>query len=108
MTRFLRWIRNQRGAVEPGRNLGVPGVRVATASINPGALAAVTAVNVDTGILADAVDLVVPIPAPTLEARLVLQSAFVSGGTVQARFTNQSAAAATGGALTHTFLIYER
>lgn len=88
--------------------VGVPGVRVATANITPGALAAVTAIDVDTLIPADAADLIVAIPAATLEARLVIDGCFVSAGTVRARFKNQSAAAATGGLLTHTFLIFER
>lgn len=92
---------------EQGISRGVPGVRVATASINPGALAATTAVDVDTGIVASADDRVVGIAAPTLEARLVLQTCFVTANTVRARFTNQSALAAVGGALVHTFIIFE-
>lgn len=88
-------------------SVGVPGVRVVTASLNPGALAATTAVDVDTGIVADAKDTVVGIAAAALEVRLILDGTFVSAGTVRARFKNQSALAATGGALTHTFLIFE-
>lgn len=86
---------------------GVPGVRVATASVNPGALAAVTAVDVDTGILADATDTVIGNAAPMREARLIQDGCFVSGGTVRVRYKNQSAAAAVGGALTDTFIIFE-
>lgn len=92
-----------------GVALGIPGLRVVTGvSLNPGALAAVTAVDIDSAVVATANDLVLVIPPATLEARLAVQGAFITAGTVRVRFTNQSAAAAGGGALLYTLLIFER
>lgn len=104
MKRLLRWLHGERGLL----SLGVPGIKVATASVNPGALAATTAVDVDTGIAASADDVVIGIAAPTREARLIMDGTFITAGTVRVRYKNQSAAAAVGGALTDTFVILER
>jgi hypothetical protein len=88
-----------------GQSLGIEGLRLLTVSgVNPGALAAVTAVNVDMAVDGVAVgDIVFVISPPAaLEARLVLQGVSVlSAGVVRFRFTNQSAAAATGAALAY-------
>ena len=104
MKRLLRWLNNnQRGLL----SVGTPGIRVATALVNPGALAATTAIDIDTGIQAGANDTVIGIAAPTREVRLILDGTFVSGGTVRVRYKNPSALAAVGGALTDTFIIFE-
>lgn len=90
-------------------NVGTPGVRVVTATVDPPLIGAVGAANVDiTTIVVETTDRVIGIPPATLEAGLCPQGVTVpSVNVVRVRITNPTAAGIDGAALVWTFLIFE-
>jgi hypothetical protein len=111
MLKWLRRLFNERGSIG-GIPLfaGLPGARFVTVSADAGALAAVTAVNIDVAVDGVVVgDLVWGLPPAALEVRIVLQGCTViAGALVRMRFVNHSAAAAAGGAQNYNLVIVKR
>lgn len=79
------------------------------ASVNSGAIAATSAADVSVTRNGVSVgDAIIIVRAPAEEARVTPQGCRVTGAnTFVVRFTNQSAAAATGGADTYGFLWFD-